>query len=55
MYAVLWVPTNVIFIFCEVSPGTVIAFIVTVVSFFIMYFIPIFMTVRDGDHFSDPP
>ena len=55
MYAAVWVPMNILFILLDTSPVKVIGFISAVMAFYIMYFLPLYMTVRLGNYYLDPP
>lgn len=48
----IWIPCNTLFIVFKTSPVVVISFITAVMAFYIMYFLPVMMTLKAGDYFS---
>ena len=52
LFAILWIPLNILFIMLDTSPNVVIGFISTVMAYYVTYFLPIFMTFRVGNYIA---
>lgn len=50
IFGVIWLIMNSLFIIFDTSPLIVISFISAVMGFYIMYFLPIYMTIKPGNY-----
>ena len=50
IFAAIWIPCNIMFILFETSPVLVINFVTSVLAFYVMYFLPIVMTLKASDY-----
>ena len=46
IFAAIWIPCNIMFILFETSPVLVINFVTSVLAFYVMYFLPVVMTLK---------
>jgi amino acid permease len=50
IFSILWFICNILFILLDTAPTVVIGFISTVLSYYVTYFLPIFMCFKVGDY-----
>lgn len=50
IFAAIWIPCNTMFILFETSPVLVINFVTSILAFYVMYFLPVVMTLKAGDY-----